>query len=74
MKLPQIIITVVLILLIIYGLISIFSPKTTWWLSIGWQLRNTEPTEKALIANRIGGAFMVVFSIVLIYLVTNNIL
>ncbi|GGP10701.1 DUF6199 family natural product biosynthesis protein [Oceanobacillus neutriphilus] len=74
MGLPQILITIVLIILIIYGLISIFSPRTAWWLSLGWQLKNSEPSHAALIANRVGGVFMVIVAAIMIYWVVNGIL
>lgn len=73
MGLPQVIITIVCVLLIIYGLVSIFSPKTAWKLSLGWQIKDSEPSNSALIANRIGGIFMVIAGPVIIYLVVNNI-
>ncbi|GAA0340953.1 hypothetical protein GCM10008931_35650 [Oceanobacillus oncorhynchi subsp. oncorhynchi] len=60
MGMPQIIITIVCALLIIYGLVSIFSPRTAWKLSLGWQLKDAEPSHSALIANRVGGVFMVI--------------
>ncbi|MFD1067830.1 DUF6199 family natural product biosynthesis protein [Oceanobacillus locisalsi] len=74
MGLSQIIFTIVCMLLIIYGLVSIFSPKTAWKLSLGWQLKDAEPSNSALIANQIGGVFMIVAGPIMIYLVINNIL
>ncbi|WP_368483290.1 DUF6199 family natural product biosynthesis protein [Oceanobacillus sojae] len=49
--------------------ISIFSPRTAWWLSIGWHFKDAEPSSTALKMNRVGGVFMIVVAIVMIYLV-----
>ncbi|WP_138417129.1 DUF6199 family natural product biosynthesis protein [Aquibacillus sediminis] len=43
------------ILFILFGLLGALSPRTAWYLEIGWKLRDAEPSELALIANRVGG-------------------
>ena len=43
------------ILMVLFGLIGLFSPRTAWYLEIGWKLRDAEPSDLALGANRVGG-------------------
>ncbi|MGP4061522.1 DUF6199 family natural product biosynthesis protein [Halobacillus sp. H74] len=43
------------IVIIIFGLLGALFPQSAWYLEIGWQLRDAEPSELALIANRVGG-------------------
>jgi len=43
------------IVLIIISLVAVFSPQTAWYWEEGWQYRNVEPSDAALIAVRSGG-------------------
>ncbi|WP_223701774.1 DUF6199 family natural product biosynthesis protein [Sutcliffiella deserti] len=43
------------IVIILFGLLGAVFPKVAWYLEIGWKLRDAEPSELALIANRVGG-------------------
>lgn len=43
------------IVIISFGLLGAISPHTAWYLEIGWKLREAEPSELALIVNRVGG-------------------
>ena len=52
------------IVLIIISLVAVFSPQTAWYWGEGWQYRNVEPSDAALIAVRIGGVIGLIFGIV----------
>lgn len=43
------------IVIILFGLLGAIFPQAAWYLEIGWKLRDAEPSEFALIANRVGG-------------------
>jgi hypothetical protein len=52
------------IVLIIISLVAVFSPQTAWYWEEGWQYRNVEPSDAALIAVRIGGVIGLIFGII----------
>ncbi len=52
------------IVLIIISLVAVFSPQTAWYWKEGWQYRNVEPSDAALIAVRIGGVIGLIFGII----------
>ncbi|GAA3409918.1 DUF6199 family natural product biosynthesis protein [Paenibacillus hodogayensis] len=37
------------------GLLNLFFPRTAWFWNIGWQFRNAEPSDAAVMMGRIGG-------------------
>lgn len=43
------------LVLILLGILGAIFPQAAWYMEIGWKVRNTEPSELALIANRVGG-------------------
>jgi hypothetical protein len=47
------------VLMIIVGLIGVLNPRLTWWLEIGWKLKDAEPSELALILNRVVGIIII---------------
>lgn len=49
--------------LIIFGLIGMFSPETSWQIEYGWKFKDAEPSEAALIMNRVFGGIMVIVGI-----------
>jgi len=55
---------VAMIVLIIWSLVAVFSPQTAWYWREGWQYRNVEPSDAALIAVRIGGVIGLIFGII----------
>ena len=55
---------VAMIVLIIWSLVAVFSPQTAWYWREGWQYRNVEPSDAALIAVRIGGVIGLIIGIV----------
>ena len=52
------------IVLIIISLVAVFSPQTAWYWKEGWQYRNVEPSDAALIAVRSGGVIGLIIGIV----------
>ena len=55
---------VAVIVLIIWSLVAVFSPQTAWYWKEGWQYRNVEPSDAALIAVRSGGVIGLIIGIV----------
>jgi len=55
---------VAVIVLIIWSLVAVFSPQTAWYWKEGWQYRNVEPSDAALIAVRIGGVIGLIIGII----------
>ncbi|MFC5466039.1 DUF6199 family natural product biosynthesis protein [Lederbergia graminis] len=51
------------IVLFLIGLLGAIFPHATWYLEIGWKLRDAEPSEFALIANRVGGILVAIVGI-----------
>lgn len=41
--------------LILIGLFNVLCPKASWFLEIGWKIKDSEPSEGALIFNRVLG-------------------
>jgi len=52
------------IILLVGGLIHILSPRTAWYMSIGWKLQDAEPSDGYLIMTRIGGVLMLVGAVI----------
>lgn len=52
------------IVIIIASLVSIWSPRTSWYLQEGWKYKNVEPSDAALTMVRIGGVLGVIGGIV----------
>ncbi|MCR8659010.1 DUF6199 family natural product biosynthesis protein [Paenibacillus endoradicis] len=53
-------------LFLVGGLIGFFSPQTAWYLSIGWKLRDSEPSDAVLAWNRISGVILVLIGFIMI--------
>ncbi|MCT2536263.1 hypothetical protein NC661_13495 [Aquibacillus koreensis] len=51
------------IVIILFGLLGAVFPQAAWYLEIGWKLRDAEPSEFALIANRFGGILAAIFGL-----------
>lgn len=51
------------LLFIFIGLFGFAFPHAAWYLEFGWKLRDAEPSEFALIAHRVGGAFIVLIGL-----------
>ena len=55
------------VIAIILGIISLVSPETAWYLSYGWRYKNAEPSDVALIMERIGGGVGILLGIVILF-------
>ncbi len=58
--------TLIPILFIILGIVGLLFPKVSWYLGVGWQFKNAQPSTAALISARIGGLFAIVAGIFLL--------
>ena len=55
------------VIVILIGIFSLAAPDTAWYLSRGWQFKNAEPSDAALIITRIGGGVAILIGIVLLF-------
>jgi len=53
-------------LLIGIGLLNVIFPKTAWFWNIGWQFKNAEPSEAAVLMGRIGGMLAIGVGVILL--------
>lgn len=56
------------LLLLAVGIFNILSPKTAWMLSHGWRYKDAEPSDMALLANRLGGVLCVLAAVFAFFL------
>jgi hypothetical protein len=63
--------TLIPVLFIIMGAVGVFFPRISWYLGVGWQFKNAEPSTAALISARVGGIFAIIAGI---FLLTSGIL
>jgi len=54
--------------MLIIGLVNLIWPRAAWELARGWQFKDAEPSEEALLAARAGGGFLVFLSVAMIFL------
>jgi hypothetical protein len=45
------------VFLLLIGLFNLFAPRAARFASIGWKIRNAEPSDAYLAVHRIGGGF-----------------
>jgi hypothetical protein len=50
-------------LFIIIGALNVIFPKASWYMKSGWQFKNAEPSDLALIMIRVGGIIAIVVGI-----------
>ena len=55
-------------LLIGLGILGAFWPRITWWLTIGWLIKDAKPSNFALIAYRIIGVLLILFGIIKLFI------
>ncbi|SEC40511.1 hypothetical protein SAMN05443246_3986 [Paenibacillus sp. GP183] len=53
------------IFLALLGLFNLFAPRAAWYGSIGWKLRDAEPSDAYLIILRIGGGIVCIVAIII---------
>ena len=56
------------LLLLALGLFHLLSPRTAWFLSYGWRYRDAEPSDAALVFNRIGGVIALLVGVLLLFI------
>jgi len=57
---------VVGLILMVAGALGAISPYSAWYLSTGWKFKDTEPSEAALLMNRLGGIAGVIVGLVVL--------
>lgn len=63
--------TLLPILFIIMGVVGVFFPRISWYLGVGWQFKNAEPSTAALVSARISGLLAIIAGI---FLLTSGVL
>lgn len=58
----------VAVVVIIVGIIGISAPEAVWQLNRGWKFKEAEPSNVALIMNRVIGGFMAVVGVFLLFI------
>jgi len=51
----------------ILGFAMLLFPKMMWFLSFGWKYKNSEPSDAALIFERIGGIVAIILALIIIF-------
>lgn len=57
---------VVAFLLIVMGIFQLVSPQTAWYLSYGWRYKDAEPSDIALVMERVGGVVAIIVGIIIL--------
>lgn len=52
---------------IIIGILNIAFPKVGWYMQYGWQFKNAEPSDAALIMARVGGVVAIIVGLFLMF-------
>lgn len=55
------------LLLIVIGLLNLCKPEEMWYLSRGWQFKDAEPSEDAILWGRVSGVICLVIGIFLLF-------
>lgn len=55
-----------ILLLLAVGIFNTASPQTAWYLEHGWRYKNAEPSELALVLNRLGGIAVIIVAIIML--------
>ena len=55
------------VLLIIIGLFNLCKPEEMWYFSTGWQFKNAEPSEEAILWCRLGGVIALIVGFVVMF-------
>jgi hypothetical protein len=53
----------IMIILALFGLFPLLAPEISWYLSYGWRFKNAEPSDAAIVMQRIGGGAIIVISL-----------
>lgn len=55
------------IFFIFFGILAAWKPYAAWYLEIGWKLEKAEPSEIALLRNRILGIIFTIIGIIFLF-------
>lgn len=55
------------IICILIGIFNLAAPEAAWYLSRGWQFKDAEPSDAALVMARVGGAAAILIGVVLLF-------
>jgi hypothetical protein len=53
-------------LLLLIGLFHVIFPRASWFMSIGWKLRDAEPSDAYLALSRVGGGLVSVITVIVL--------
>ena len=55
------------LLMIIIGLLNLCKPEEMWYLSTGWRFKDAEPSEDAILWQRVGGVIAIIVGVFLLF-------
>lgn len=55
------------VIVILIGIFNLVAPDAAWELSRGWQFKDAEPSDAALVAARIGGGVTILIGIMILF-------
>ena len=55
------------LLIIGLGIWGVAAPRSVWYLSYGWRYKDAEPSDMALVAERLGGGVAIVVGVILLF-------
>ena len=55
------------VICILFGIFNLAAPEAAWYLSRGWQFKDAEPSDAALVVTRIGGSVAILIGVVLLF-------
>lgn len=53
--------------MVIVGLFNTLAPETVWYMSIGWRIKDSKPTEEAIKFNRFSGIAVAVIGFIMVF-------
>jgi len=54
-------------IMLIIGLFNCIWPRAAWELARGWEFKDAEPSDEALLVTRAGGGFLVFLAVTMIF-------
>jgi len=55
------------VVVILIGIFNLIAPDAAWHLSLGWQFKDAEPSDAALVMTRIGGGAAVLIGLWILF-------
>ncbi|KEO84154.1 DUF6199 family natural product biosynthesis protein [Tumebacillus flagellatus] len=59
--------TLFALIIILIGVLNVLFPQAAWYLRAGWQFKNAEPSDAALIMGRVSGVIAILIGIVFLF-------